>query len=294
LLQNKTILITGASGSLGSALSEYILKNDPPKKLIIFSRDWLKQQVLKDKLSKLEKEVYLGNTETVRYFIGDIRDKDRLKMAFEDVDIIINAAAIKDIISCAYNPSECLLTNVMGVQNVVDVAIECRVEKVLQISTDKAFSPINTYGFSKAMAEDLIIQGNNYSGNRKTKMSVVRYGNVAGSNGSIIPVFKKMIANGATELPLTHPSMTRFWFEMSDAVRFVLDSIDKMNGGEIFIPQLPSVRIVDVIEAFGLPYKIVGLRGKEKIHEAMDENYDSGSNPIFLSVDEIRESIKNL
>ena len=286
MLKGKTILITGGSGSLGSALTEYLLRNDPPKKLIIFSRDWLKQQNLKDKLNDLD--------EIVRYFIGDVRDKDRLKRAFEGVDYVISAAAMKDIVSCEYNPRETMLTNVVGTQNVIEAAIDCGVQKVLLISTDKAFSPINVYGKSKAMAEDLIIQGNNYSSNHPTKMSVVRYGNVIGSNGSIVPVFKKMVTNGATELPLTHLDMTRFWFPMQSAIEFVLDSLNKMQGGEIFIPQIPSVRIVDVIEAFGLPYRIIGLRGKEKIHESMDEGYDSGTNPIFLSVDEIRESIKNL
>jgi UDP-N-acetylglucosamine 4,6-dehydratase len=294
LLQGKTLLITGGTGSLGSALSEYLLKNDPPKKLIIFSRDWLKQEALKDKLSKYGKEVYLENTETVRYFLGDVRDKDRLKRAFEGVDIIVHAAALKDIVSCEYNPRECMLTNVVGTQNVVDAAIDCGVGKVLLISTDKAFAPINVYGKSKSMAEDLIIQGNNYSANHKTKMSVCRYGNVIGSNGSVVPLFKKLIANGVTELPLTDIRMTRFWFPMQSAIEFVLDSINKMQGGEIFIPQIPSIRIIDLIEVFGMPYKIIGLRGKEKIHEAMDDTYDSGSNPIFLSVDEIKESIKNL
>jgi UDP-N-acetylglucosamine 4,6-dehydratase len=290
LLKGKTILITGGSGSFGSAFAEYILKNDPPKKLIIFSRDWLKHDNLKDKLKSLEQETYLGNTDKVRYLIGDIRYRERLERAFKGVDIVVHAAALKEITSCEFNPAECMLTNIVGTQNVVDAAIDCGVEKVILISTDKAVAPINTYGKSKAFAESLILQGNNYSPN-KTKFSVCRYGNVIGSNGSVIPLFKKLIAESATELPLTDPLMTRFFFKMENAVKFVLESLEKMKGEEIFIPKIPSARIVDLIEAFEMPYKVIGIRKNEKLHEVLDEGYDSCSNEEFLTIEQLKEII---
>lgn len=278
---DKTILITGGTGSMGTAFAKY-LKDNPPKKLIIFSRDWLKQKNLKDELGELL---------WVRFFIGDIRDKERLIRAFDNVDIVIHAAAIKDLESCEYNVSEAMLTNVYGTQNVIDACIEKKVQKCLFISTDKAVNPINVYGTSKAMAEKLWIGANKYAANDDIRFSICRYGNVWGSNGSIGPVWKKLIEQGATELPVTHPDMTRFHFLMSDVMRFVEDSLEKMQGGEIYIPRLPSIRIVDLATAFGLPYKIVGIRQGEKIHEMMDEGYDSGTNPWFLTVDEIKQTI---
>jgi UDP-N-acetylglucosamine 4,6-dehydratase len=294
LLKDKTILITGGSGSFGSAFIKYVLTNDFAKKLIVFSRDWLKQLNLREKLSVLEKEIYLGNTEKVRYFIGDIRDKDRLKRALYGVDIVIHSAAIKDLLSCQYNPAECMKTNVIGTQNVIDACIDTGVEKALLISTDKAVYPINTYGQSKALAESLFIQGNNYSPNG-TKFSVCRWGNIVGSNGSVVPVWKKMIESGVTTVPLTSDQMSRYWFKMDDALRFVLQSINKMQGGEIFLPdKMPSIWIKDLCTAMSVDYEIVGIRDGEKLHESIDEKHSSDKNNWFLTIDEIKESIQNL
>lgn len=285
--KSKTILITGGTGSMGTAFAKH-LKETPPKKLIIFSRDWLKQKNLKDEL----------NEPWVRYFIGDVRDKDRLKRAFHDVDIVIHAAAIKDLESCEYNPSEAMQTNVIGTQNVIDACIENQVSKCLFISTDKACNPVNTYGTSKAIAEKLWLNANKYAASDNIKFSVCRYGNVCGSAGSVVPVWKKMIAAGVTELPITHKYCTRFWFQMSDVMKFVDDSLYKMQGKEIFIPILPSIRITDLAAAFGLPYKVIGIREGEKIEETMGvysedgELQTSGNNLWFLSVDEIKETIK--
>ncbi|MFX1570626.1 MAG: SDR family NAD(P)-dependent oxidoreductase [Promethearchaeota archaeon] len=278
---DKTILITGGTGSFGSAFTKYLAKY-PPKKLIVFSRDWLKQKNLKSELGELP---------WVRFFIGDVRDRDRLIRAFKDVDIVIHAAAIKDLESSEYNPSEAMLTNIQGTQNVIDACIEKKVEKCLFISTDKAVNPINTYGTSKAMAEKLWLNANKYAADDDIRFSICRYGNVVGSAGSIVPVWKKLIEKGAKELPITDERMTRYWFKMDDVMRFVEDSLEKMQGNEIFIPRLPSVRITDLAKAFNMPYKVIGIRPGEKIHEQMDYSSDSGINDWFLTVDEIRETI---
>jgi len=278
---DKTILITGGTGSMGTAFAKY-LKDKPPKKLIIFSRDWLKQKNLKSELGELP---------WVRYFIGDVRDKDRLIRACKNVDILIHAAAIKDLESCEYNPSETMLTNVQGTQNVIDACIEQKVNKCLFISTDKAISPINTYGTSKAMAEKLWINANKYAANDDIRFSVCRYGNVWGSNGSILPVFKRLIVEGAEWLPITDERMTRFHFMIQDVCRFIEDSIMKMQGNELFIPRLSSIRIIDIAKAFNMPYKITGIRVNEKIHEEMEPGYNSGDNDRFLTVEEIRQII---
>lgn len=277
------ILITGMTGSFGSAFAKSIV-NDY-EKIICFSRDWQKQKNLRHDL---------GNPDNFRWFIGDIRDKERLIRATKGVDILIHASAIKCIDACEYNPSEAMLTNIIGTQNVIDACIENKVSKCLFISTDKAVEPINTYGTSKAMAEHLWINANKYAANDDINFSVCRYGNVVGSNGSIIPVWQKLIKDGIKTLPITHPEMTRFWFEMPKVLEFVKESLQNMQGGEIFIPTLPSIKITDIADAFGMPYEIVGIRHGEKIHETMGQEYDSGSNPWFLTIDEIRESIERL
>lgn len=281
IFKDKTVLITGMTGSFGTAFSKYLL-DKKTKKVICFSRDWLKQKSLRDEL---------GNPDYYRWFIGDIRDRDRLIRAFKDVDIVVHSAAIKDLESCEYNPSEALATNIVGTNNIIDACIERKVNKCLFISTDKAVNPTTLYGISKAMAEKLWIKANVTAADDNIRFSVCRYGNVWGSSGSIFPVWKKMIEQGATELPVTHEDCTRFHFMMSEAVKFVEDSIKKMKGGEIYIPKLPSVKITDIAKAFGLPYKIIGLRENEKIHEELLPGYNSGTNDRFLSVREIRETI---
>jgi UDP-N-acetylglucosamine 4,6-dehydratase len=281
MFKNKTILITGMTGSFGTAYSKFLL-DQHPQKVICFSRCWQKQMNLRNEL---------GNPSNYRWFIGDIRDKDRLLRALNGVDIVLHCAAIKDLESCEYNASEAMLTNVQGTQNVIDACIERKVNKCLFISTDKAVNPVNTYGTSKALAEKLWLGANKYAANDDIRFSICRYGNVVGSNGSIVPVWKKLIEQGVDELPVTHEEMTRFWFLMSDTVRFVTDSLEKMQGGELFIPKLPSIRIVDLAASFGMPYKVIGIRQGEKIHEEMEPGYSSGTNKWFLTVNEIKQTI---
>ena len=279
---NKAILITGGTGSMGSAFTKYLIQYQP-KKLIIFSRGWLAQKNMQDEL---------GDLPFVRYFIGDVRDKDRLMRAFKDVDIVIHAAALKDLPTCEYNPSEALFTNVIGTQNVIDAAIDCGVSKSLLISTDKSVAPCNTYGATKTLAERLWLAANSTAADDDIRFSVCRYGNVFNSSGSIFPVWRKMIEQGVGWLPVTHRNMTRFHFMMEDVMRFVEDSIEKMQGGELFIPRLPSIRITDLAEAMGMTWKEVGIRPGEKISEEMEPGYDSGSNPWFLTIDEIKQTIE--
>jgi UDP-N-acetylglucosamine 4,6-dehydratase len=279
-MKNKTVLITGGTGSFGQAFTKHILQMNP-RKVIIFSRDWLKQKNMRDEL---------GDPQNVRWFIGDVRDKDRLIRAFKGVEIVIHAAAIKDLETCEYNPSEAMSTNVVGTQNVIDACIDQKVSKAILISTDKACQPINLYGTSKAMAEKLWTQGNKYSASKEIMFSVCRYGNVVASAGSVVPVWAKQIKEGQ-ELTVTDEQMTRFWFPMNDAVQFVLDSLEKMEGGEVFIPKIPSIRITDLAKAFGKPYKVVGIRRGEKLHEKLDDDYSSDRNE-FLTVEQIKDTIR--
>lgn len=278
----KTILVTGGTGSFGSAFVKDLMNKGTYDKVIIFSRDWLKQKNLRDAL---------GDPKEFRWFIGDIRDKDRLNRAMKNVDVVVHAAAIKDLDSCEYNPSEAMLTNVQGTQNVIDVCIENKVSRCMFISTDKAVDPINTYGTTKALGERLWLNANKYAADNDIRFSVCRYGNVVGSSGSVVPFFRSLIAKGQRELPITHPEMTRFWFEMPDVLEFVNDSLEFMQGGETYIPDLPSVLITDICKAMGMPYYITKVREGEKIHETMGQEYNSGNNPWFLSVTEIQRSI---
>jgi UDP-N-acetylglucosamine 4,6-dehydratase len=282
-IDGKAILVTGGSGSWGSALCEYIKKNNlKPRKLVCFSRDYMKQQTLKNKLGELDYMVYIT---------GDVRDKERLEKAFRGIDIVIHAAADKFIEHCEVDPDEALKTNVSGTRNIVEASLSRKVQKTILISTDKAFQSITTYGTTKAMAERIILGGNKYKSSDDIRFSVCRYGNVSGSNGSIIPLYKKLIEEGIEYLPVTDERMTRFWMSMDAALKFVLDSIEKMQGGETFIPRdIPSIRITDLCVAFGKPYKIIGLRCNEKIHESLDENYSSDKN-IFLTIEQIKELI---
>ncbi len=263
-LDNQTILVTGATGSFGNCFIETVVKRYKPKKLIIFSRDELKQYEMSQKFPE-------SKYSFIRYFIGDVRDYDRLDMAFRGVDVIIHAAALKHVTIAEYNPYECIHTNVIGAENIVRAALRNKVKKVIALSTDKAVSPINLYGASKLAAEKIFIAANNISGEDGTIFAVVRYGNVINSRGSVIPLFKKLLQEGASKLPITDPEMTRFWITLSQGVDFVLSSLAMMNGGEIFVPKIPSMMMVDLAQALApnVDREIIGIRPGEKLHEWM-------------------------
>ena len=263
-IKNKTILVTGGTGSFGQRFVEFAAQNLQPKKLIVFSRDELKQF---DMASRFPESQF----PCMRYFIGDVRDRNRLMRALTGVDIVVHASAMKQVVASEYNPTECILTNIIGAQNVIDAAIENGVERVIGLSTDKAANPINLYGASKLCSDKLLIAANNLSGEMGTKFSVVRYGNVAGSRGSVIPYFKKLIADGSQSLPITHEAMTRFIITLDQGVAIVIRALTNMFGGEIFVPKLPSLKIVDLLPALGpkIDYHITGVRPGEKLHEVM-------------------------
>jgi UDP-N-acetylglucosamine 4,6-dehydratase len=265
--KNKTILITGGTGSFGKAFVADLLKNHDPKKVIVFSRDELKQ---------FEMKYLLGDDVRLRYFIGDIRDKDRLMRAFTNVDYIVHAAALKQVDTGEYNPREFILTNIIGSQNVVDAAIDSGVSKVIALSTDKASSPINLYGATKLTADKLFTAANVYGTSSHSCFSVVRYGNVMGSRGSIIPLLKESAEKGL-EIPITDKRMTRFWITLEQAVSFVQEAFREMNGGELFVPRIPSMRITDLAIAIAPNSKIkeIGIRPGEKLHEEMISSDDS-------------------
>lgn len=264
-LNNKSVLITGGTGSFGKKFVETVLKKYPNiKKLVIFSRDELKQFEM---AQVFDEKTY----PCMRYFIGDVRDKDRLIRAFQGIDIVIHAAALKHVPVAEYNPMEFIKTNIMGAQNVIDAALDTHVEKVIALSTDKAANPINLYGATKLCSDKLFVAANNIKGNKNISFSVVRYGNVIASRGSVIPFFENLIAQGSTFLPITDVRMTRFFITLDKGVEFVLNSLERMNGGEIFVPKIPSVKITDLarVLAPNLEQKIVGIRPGEKLHEIM-------------------------
>lgn len=267
MFDDKTILITGGTGSFGKKYVETLLRRFKPKKIIVFSRDELKQFEM----------AQTHNASQMRYFIGDVRDRERLIEATEDVDYIIHAAALKQVPAAEYNPVECIKTNIDGAQNVIHAAITNGVEKVIALSTDKAANPINLYGATKLASDKLFVAANNMVGKKRTRFAVVRYGNVVGSRGSVVPFFEKMVADGATSLPITHEDMTRFWISLQDGVDFVLKNFTRMHGGEIFVPKIPSVRITDLARAIApdLDQHIVGIRPGEKLHEIMCPADDS-------------------
>lgn len=324
MFNGKNILITGGTGSFGKKFIEILLRKYKPRKVIVYSRDELKQFEMQQKFSQ----------PCMRYFIGDVRDEARLKHAMYQVDYVVHAAALKQVPAAEYNPMECIKTNIHGAQNVINASIEAGVKQVIALSTDKAANPINLYGATKLASDKLFTAANNLVGDRKTRFAVVRYGNVVGSRGSVVPFFKKLIADGAKELPITDPRMTRFWLRLEDGVDFVLKNFQRMQGGEIFIPKIPSMRITDLCEAIapGVPTKVIGIRPGEKLHEVMcpadlyyetlefpshfvimpatplsgvdyEKNalgeegkhvpdgfsYDSGSNSHFLTIEELRE-----
>ena len=261
MFDNKVILITGGTGSFGNSFISNALKSSNPKKIIIFSRDEFKQYEMAKKI----------NHKCIRYFLGDVRDYERLKQATRGVDIIIHAAALKHVNSAEYNPEEYVKTNIYGAQNVINAAINNNVQKVIALSTDKASNPINLYGVTKLCSDKLMVAANNLSKIKGTKFSVVRYGNVSGSRGSVLPFFKKLADENKPFLPITDLNMTRFWITLDQAYNFVCNSILNMKGGEIFIPKLPSIKIIDLANAINkkIKKKIVGLQPGEKIHETM-------------------------
>jgi len=328
MFNDKSILITGGTGSFGKKFIKMLLERYQPKKVIVFSRDELKQFEMQQAF----------NNKCMRYFIGDVRDGYRLEQAMYNVDYVVHAAALKQVPAAEYNPMECIKTNIDGAQNVINATIKCGVENVIALSTDKAANPINLYGATKLASDKLFVAANNLVGERKTRFSVVRYGNVVGSRGSVVPFFKKLVNEGATTLPVTHIDMTRFWLKLEDGVDFVLKNFERMQGGEIFVPKIPSMRIMDLVEAIApkIKTKIIGIRPGEKLHEIMcpldsyyltlefedhyvikptinftqkidySKNaigeigkpvidgfeYNSGTNPHFLTVEELREMNK--
>lgn len=264
LLENKVILITGGTGSFGRAFVRYVLKHYKPRKLIIFSRDEFKQW-------QMSKEFPESEYPQLRFFLGDIRDKDRLRLAFDGVDYVVHAAALKHVPILEYNPFEAVKTNIIGAQNIIEVAIEKGVKKVVALSTDKAVSPVNLYGATKLTMEKLFIAGNAYAGAKETSFSIVRYGNVVGSRGSVIPLFLKLLSEGSKELPITDERMTRFWISLEEGVRLVLFALEEAEGGEVFVPKIPSVRIVELAKALcpDCSLKFIGIRPGEKLHESL-------------------------
>lgn len=274
MLNNKTILITGGTGSFGKKFTEIVFKKYSPRKLIILSRDEYKQHEMA--------KVFSEDKYPIRYFLGDIRDKSRLYRAFEGVDYVVHAAALKQVPALEYNPTEAVKTNVVGADNIVDAAIDAGVKKVIALSTDKAVNPINLYGATKLVAEKIFIAANAYGGG-KVKFSVVRYGNVLGSRGSVVPLFLKLKQQGIKEFPITHEDMTRFWITLDHGVDMVLTVLDGLVGGEVFVPRIPSMRIVDLARAISpaCRFKAVGIRPGEKIHETLISDDEARNVKMF-------------
>ena len=326
MFDNSVVLITGGTGSFGRKYTKTVLERYRPRKIVIYSRDELKQFEMQQ----------VFDQDCMRYFIGDVRDAKRLVQAMQGADYVIHAAALKQVPAAEYNPTECIKTNIHGAENVIEAAIANDVRKVIALSTDKAANPINLYGATKLASDKLFVAANNIVGEKRTRFACVRYGNVAGSRGSVVPLFRDLVAQGVEELPITHKDMTRFWITLQQGVDFVLRNFERMLGGEIFVPRIPSVRIMDLAEALapGIATRIVGIRPGEKLHEVMcpaddshltlefDNHYvicpsikfhskdidfktdavgdigqpvaqgyefNSGNNPNFLSIDEIRE-----
>ncbi|QCO00416.1 UDP-N-acetylglucosamine 4,6-dehydratase (inverting) (plasmid) [Azospirillum argentinense] len=270
MLKGRSILVTGGSGSFGKRFVETVLRHASPRRVIVFSRDEFKQYEMQQQLGP-------EWASTLRFFIGDVRDRERLELAMREVDVCVHAAALKHVPAAEYNPMECIHTNVYGAENVVRAALNTGVQRVIALSTDKAANPVNLYGASKLASDKIFIAANNLSGSLGTRFSVVRYGNVVGSRGSVIPLFRRMIAEGVDALPVTDERMTRFWITLQHGVDFVVSCIAMMQGGEIFVPKIPSMRITDLARAMAphLPHKPVGIRPGEKLHEVMITEDDS-------------------
>ncbi|MBU1216478.1 UDP-N-acetylglucosamine 4,6-dehydratase (inverting) [bacterium] len=267
MFNDKNILITGGTGSFGKQFTKTLLELYKPNKIIIYSRDELKQYEMAQSYAQ----------SCMRYFIGDVRDLPRLQKAMKDVDYVVHAAALKHVPIAEYNPMECIKTNIMGAQNVIDACIDNNVKKVIALSTDKAASPINLYGASKLASDKLFVAANNIIGKASTRFSVVRYGNVLGSRGSVLPYFEKLIANGETSLPITDERMTRFWITLQEGVDFVLRSFERMHGGETFVPKIPSMKMTDIATTIApnLSQHVIGIRPGEKLHEVMCPQNDA-------------------
>ncbi len=267
MFNNKSILITGGTGSFGKEYVRTLLERYKPERLIVYSRDELKQYEMGE----------IFHNDCMRYFIGDVRDRDRLMQAMNGVDYVIHAAALKQVPAAEYNPMECIKTNIHGAENVIQAALAKNVEKVIALSTDKAANPINLYGATKLASDKLFVAANNIVGRNRTRFSVVRYGNVVGSRGSVVPFFKKLVVGNSDHLPITDTDMTRFWITLPQGVDFVLKNFERMHGGEIFVPKIPSIRVVDLAKAMApeLPQKIIGIRPGEKMHETMCPADDS-------------------
>ena len=268
ILDGRSVLVTGGTGSFGRQFVNTVLTETDARRIVIFSRDELKQ---------FEMLQQFPDQSRIRFFIGDVRDRDRLERAFHDVDFVIHAAALKQVPAAEYNPFEAVKTNIHGAQNVIDAAIDTGVERVIALSTDKACSPINLYGATKLVSDKLFINGNAYASGRRTRFSVVRYGNVVGSRGSVVPYFRDLAATGV--LPITDERMTRFWITLDQGVRFVLESLERMDGGELYVPKIPSMRVVDLATAMAptAELRVVGIRPGEKLHEEMISVSDARS-----------------
>ncbi|GMV63125.1 MAG: UDP-glucose 4-epimerase [Parvibaculum sp.] len=284
MFDNKSVLITGGTGSFGRKYVRTLLDHHKPRRIIVFSRDELKQYEMSQEFSGPQ----------MRYFIGDVRDDERLRQAMRGVDFVIHAAALKQVPAAEYNPMECIKTNIHGAENVIKAAIEEGVEKVMALSTDKAANPINLYGATKLASDKLFVAANNMVGPEKTRFAVVRYGNVVGSRGSVVPFFRKLMAEGASSLPITDARMTRFWITLQEGVDFVIRNFVRMHGGEIFVPKIPSVRITDLAAAMApdLRQEVIGIRPGEKLHETMCPADDSHLTVEFSDHFVIRPTIK--
>ncbi len=269
--KNQVVLVTGGTGSFGRKFTKILLEERKPKKIIIFSRDELKQH---------EMRVGGFDQDNLRYFIGDVRDRDRLTRAMHSVDIVVHAAALKQVPACEYNPMEAVKTNIMGTSNVLEAALDSGVQKVMTISTDKAVNPANLYGATKLAAEKVTIQSNAYAADTATRYACVRYGNVVGSRGSVVPIFLKQRQNG--KITVTDDRMTRFWLSLEQGVRFVIDCIERMHGGEVFVPKIPSMKVIDLAKAIApnAEVEIIGIRPGEKLHE------------VLISEDEARHTVE--
>lgn len=285
MFKGKSILITGGTGSFGQRYTKILLEEADLKRLVIYSRDEFKQDQMAKKFE---------NDPRLRFFIGDVRDGQRLNRAMEGIDFVIHAAALKQVPTAEYNPMECVKTNIIGAENVIEASIDKGVEKIIALSTDKAANPINLYGATKLCSDKMFVAANNFVGSKKTRFAVVRYGNVVGSRGSVVPFFKKLIQDGTKELPITDTRMTRFWITLDQGVRFVMNNFKRMYGGEIFVPKIPSIRVVELAKAMApdCEHKIIGIRPGEKLHEVMCPKDDSHLTVEFEDHYVIRPAIR--